>query len=298
MSSRPSGYYNSRGGGYRDRDAEAGSSHRRRTRSPEDRERGQSLMFPDKLICSLYAIPGYRSKDGERPRHRDADVDRDVEKDSSYRTRHSEEGARDISVKREEREQRRSRSPERNQQRDQPRPREGFRHAPPAAPRNNMPVDPQRNGGIGSGGRPGNQNGPGHPSGPGYSNGPGYPSGPGYQNQRFEQNRPMDRRAIEEGRRQREMERAVRAQKEEEGGDRKYAVCVCCTCLTLSLVMPSVCLQHRAPSRDPQSRTAVRAIVMEITWTLTEKVVMRRMKRMLRLRLWQRWVSEDSAAPR
>ena len=44
MSSRPSGYYNSRGGGYRDRDAEAGTSYHRRTRSPEDRERGQSPL--------------------------------------------------------------------------------------------------------------------------------------------------------------------------------------------------------------------------------------------------------------
>lgn len=53
------------------------------------------------------------------------------------------------------------------------------------------------------------RNGP--PHGPGGGQG-------GYQ--RFEQNRPLDRRAIEEGRRQREMERAARVQKELEDQDR------------------------------------------------------------------------------
>ncbi|GHJ89979.1 hypothetical protein NliqN6_6381 [Naganishia liquefaciens] len=191
MSSRPSGYYNSRGGGYRDRDAEAGTSYRRRTRSPEDRERG------------------YRSKDVERSRYRDADGDRE-DKNSSYRSRHADDGPRDHSIKREDREHRRSRSPERIRQPDQPR-TEGFRHAPPGGPRNNMPPDAPRNGGTGATGRPGYQSGQGNRQGPGYQN------GPIYQHSRFEQNRPLDRRAIEEGRRQRELERAMRAQNEQEG---------------------------------------------------------------------------------
>ena len=157
---------------------------------------------------------GYRSKDGDRPRHRDVDGDRE-DKDSSYQSRYADDGARDHSIKREDREHRRSRSPERTRQSDPPRGNEGFRHAPPGGPRNNMPPDGPRHAGTGPGGRPGHQNGQG------YRQGPGYQHGPGYQSRGFEQNRPLDRRAIEEGRRQRELERAMRAQKEQEREDRK-----------------------------------------------------------------------------
>ncbi|KAJ9093897.1 hypothetical protein QFC21_006270 [Naganishia friedmannii] len=183
MSSRPSGYYNARGGGgYRDRDAEAGPA-RRRSRSPEAREQ---------------AGQDQRSRDSDRSRHRDGD--RDSERDSSYRRRQDDD-PREGSYRRDVKEKGRSRSPEStHQSHSRPPPRDG-------PPRQLSAAEPPR----------------GAPAAGFQRNGPLHVAGGGQGgNQRFEQNRPLDRRAIEEGRRQREMERAVRVQKELEGRDQPY----------------------------------------------------------------------------
>lgn len=66
MSSRPSGYYNSRGGGYRDRDADAA---RRRSRSPE--ERGTSaLLSPESPLTPSFRIELSQPRRGETRRKR------------------------------------------------------------------------------------------------------------------------------------------------------------------------------------------------------------------------------------
>ncbi|KAJ9108234.1 hypothetical protein QFC19_002482 [Naganishia cerealis] len=186
MSSRPTGYYNSRGGGYRDRDAEAGPANKRRSRSPDDREQA------------------YKSRDSDRSRYQDGDRERD--RDSSYRRRQEDVDHRGSNYRRDVKEKGRSRSPESThaaqpQTRDRPhQPRDGPARQPiPADPSKALAAGAQRY------------------SGPGAVGGPA-----GYQ--RYEQNRPLDRRAIEEGRRQREMERAVRVQKELEGRDASRSV--------------------------------------------------------------------------
>ncbi|KAJ9098921.1 hypothetical protein QFC20_005836 [Naganishia adeliensis] len=157
MSSRPSGYYNSRSS-YRDRDADAG---RRRSRSPE--ERGSS----------------YRSRDGDRRRD-DGAVDR--EGSGGYRRREDDDIHR-----------RDGKAPPRSPER---KPQPPHRPAPPAGPRH---TDAQRNAQDAQRTFP-------------TTHAPPFP--------RTEQNRPLDRRAIEQGRREREMERAERVQRELEARDR------------------------------------------------------------------------------